>query len=60
MIYTDNFEIALINTDGLWYGMLTHKSSKRTYHTLGYEDREQAKRISKLLCTLVEDESEDN
>lgn len=60
MIYTDNFEIALINTDGLWYGLLTRKSDRWSYETLGYEDREQAKRISKLLCALAEDEPKDN
>lgn len=52
-MFTENgVEIALINTDGYWYGLLTRLSDGLKYHTLGYTQRDEAKRMS-ILATYI-------
>ena len=51
-MFEDNgFEIALINTDGLWYAHMTHLESGLKYETSGYDDRNICKAIASLLAS---------
>lgn len=56
MIREKGFEIAIVNTEGLWYGLISHPESGFKYETLPYRDRNEAKRISLILCGSAEEE----
>ena len=52
MFEENGFEVVLVNTDGLWYGLLTHKATGLKYETDGYHDRDICKTVASILTEL--------
>lgn len=48
MFTFNEHDIALVNTHGLWYALITDKHGNR-YESEGYADRNEAKEMAKIL-----------
>lgn len=49
MIKYKGMEIAMVNTNGNWFGLI-YKSDKLVYQTTGYSNRDFAITLTKLLA----------